>query len=72
MQQELCNHTHTGIQGQQPLALRSKATTRKRGQYRGQRLYRGKQAGNASEQGWACQRGRQIEEYRRDKVGRAV
>ena len=34
MQQELCRHTQTGIQGRQPLALGSKATTRKRGQYK--------------------------------------
>lgn len=42
MQQGLCRHTHTGIQGQQPLALGSRTTARKRGQYRGQRLHRGR------------------------------
>lgn len=48
MQQELCRHTHTGIQGRQPLALGSRATARKRGQYRGQRLHRDENSGNGS------------------------
>lgn len=40
VQQELCRRTHTGIQGKAaPFAEGSKATARKRGQYRGRKAW---------------------------------